>query len=480
MGAARFLNPQWRRFYNSLVYPADGGADVRSYFAVVGQSNAMGLGTNKASVGLTAVPSIPFTFHHALMANPPVWKSDGVGLACDDRKQFISTSYPLNSWGPWLAIANYLAANSTRKFGGVSVAVDGVGLEDHLLNAGYPLGGPALLEQHFAFIEAAVAAGAGRLDYYVYIQGEYDASASPDSTNYATNLATLRSAVRARFGSHVRFIVHRLSSNVGNNTSAVIRAAQEGLQNQGDDVWLTYGDQESLRDSFHYTDQGYKHIGDQIGAAILAGSRPTQRWFGAGVPGTKASTGTMTPTVPTSGRLGFLVIGGIGNTAYVPPAGWNLVASVHDDGVLTSARLQVYWRSLQPGDTVSIADLPADDAATAFVFALDGCHLTSPIDAFATAFASTATTAFSAPSATATGPGLALVIGAHEADVATAQLSGLPAGWVEHIDYAHTGGSGSGIFVFLKPVTAGATGTVAGTLATSTTYATATVIVRPA
>lgn len=477
MGWGRIGTMRWTRALQPLPYPADYGVTPTKVVAFVGQSNTFGLGTNKASVGLAAVPSIFGTYSNALMADPPVFKTEG-RVQMDDRKQYISTSYPLNSWGPDLAVANYLAANSSDRWEFCTRAIDGMGLEDHLLNPLWPTAGPPMLDQTLDFIEGIVNACSGYLHTVVYGQGEYDAVASPDSTNYAANLVTLRAAIRARFGSQVQLIVVRLSSNYANNTSAVIRAAQEGLQNQGTDVVIIPVDSEAFRDTAHFTDQGYKNLGDRIGQDILT-PRPSQRWWGAGVPGTKTSTGTLTPTVPTSGRLGLLVIAGIGNTAYSPPAGWTLVANIHDDLVLTSARLQVYWRSLQPGDTVSIADLPADDAATAFVLVFEGCSLSSPIQVVTSATQTTASTTFTAPSATATGAGLAVVIGAHELDFAGARASGWPTDWTEQVDYSHTGASGSGIFVATKPVTAGATGTIGATLAAASTWAAATVVLNP-
>ncbi len=355
------------------------------------------------------------------------------------------------------------------------MAIDGMSLKQHLLNPAFPLGGPSLLAQVKTFIQGVIATCKGTLDTVVYVQGEADAVASPDNTEYAANILTLLNELQATFGSSFKFVVVRLSSKYSNNSSNLIRAAQEGLQNASDRVFVAYVDKYNLRDFAHFDDAGYRDLGYQIGSLILSNSRPSPRWWGSGVISAKTSTGTLTPTVPTQNRIGILAIAGIGNTAYVPPAGWTHITTVHNDAFLTSARLQLYWKFLQSGDSVTIADLPADDAATGAVFAFEGLSQTSPVNAVATNTTTTASTSLTVPGVTATASGLAVLVGATETDIATSQLT-TPAGWEEHIDYHSTNASGTGLVVAVKPVPAGVITGETWTLAAATTSATALVV----
>ncbi|MGL5361520.1 MAG: sialate O-acetylesterase [Bosea sp. (in: a-proteobacteria)] len=447
--------------------------------AIGGQSNALGMQI-AANVGLTAVDEIKCTYKHSKLVNPPVHITEGRTSTKPRGLLLDSITFPVGSCGIELALAHYLRANSSLRWELCSNAIDGSGLTAHWLNPAWPTGGPAYLTQHLDFIQSVIDGCDGELAGYIWAQGEYDA-ASTDNVLYASALASLRAALRARFGTGFKFIVHRLSSRFGGNSSGIIRAAQEGLQQGNPDVWITYGDQYTMRDFAHYSDEAYELLAEQVGAILLADEKPACRWWGAGVPSFKSAAGTLTPTTPGYGRIGVVAIAGIGNTAYSPGAGWNFIASVHDNSVLTSARLDLYWCVLAEGQTVNVADLPADDAGAAVVFAVEGVDLINPIDVFSTAFASTATTAVSVPSATATGPGYAFTIVGHEIDSNNYQASGWSAGLVEHINTGTTLGSGAGFVGAGKPIeAAGATGATTTTMATATTWAGAQIVFRRA
>jgi len=216
------------------------------YF-IIGQSNAAGLDNGLQSE----------TYLNGPINGAKIWRYDTnqweiLEVGVNNYPDPITPSGP-EAHGPELNLA-FLARNFyNANIYIVKYAFGATGLEDDWLN------GTGYLSNFITIANTAVEAITEpnlRYGGVLWNQGEYDASRVPDSTNYETNLLSLRSQIRSGItgASNVPFNTNRLSSNYSFTYLSTIRAAQEAVgDSEANSNWINNDDYEQSGVSLHFS-----------------------------------------------------------------------------------------------------------------------------------------------------------------------------------------------------------------------------------
>lgn len=465
----------------SGINPLSAAPNTKKLGVVVGQSDAIGM---YLAAGQYASPysAVQWYYRHAKATATTWFTEPGGWTALKPRTTVIDgIQFPAGTAGVELSLGRYLAANdpaSTWYLAGMGV--DGSGLADEWLNASFPVGGPALLQQLKDFITARIAESGAELTFIYWLHGQSDSTESPDNVNYLSNLNTLETELRALFGTAFKFIVHRLTSKYSGGSSAAIRYAQEGFCVGKANAQFTIGDDLGLRvDNTHLDDSAIVTLGERVGAAVLR-SMPSPGWKAVGVPSHAAAASALTPSMPVfePGDVAVLVVGGIGTGVYATPAGWTPARAELAGG--TAAQLRVWYRVLQAGDVApTFADIAGDDGKSAIIFTLRGVP-TAPTANYGANSATAGTTITAAGGTTGAANSLIVWLVAHEVDSANSQVSDWTCSGLvvdEQADASSTQGSGTGIAVATAvKAAAGSFDVTTATLAAASTWAAVTLV----
>jgi len=471
-----------------------------------GSSGAQGLAT---ATNFTDYPGIDaayagFQFMRtgALLsgANGGSWTSE-TKQDLQPRTTTIGAPYIVGTAGYELKLGRDLDAANANAWGGATFTTDAASLHStlHFLNPAWPTVGDQWVVRLCTAIQAAIEAHGKPLKVFVWDHGN-DASDGTATAAYYTNLVYLFNVVRQRFG-NVGIVVMRLSnrSTFGGGINAVRDAMESfAMRPENGRVAVTYIDECSLRDTAHLADDaagvlGYCEAGKRLAVAVIAAANDTVHpttspWWGVqAVPQVAGSTAFANPipypnfygSANNKADIGVLWYSGAGNTPITAPTGWTQVTgSPVWGGAVTDARLHVFTRTLQSGDTPpTIADVAGDGEKSAGIFVIRN---SSGLDVNPT----TATVPIAAPSASVSWPAitpastncLIVHILAHGIDAATPQLGGLTnaglTGLIKHVDYCSVTNSGTGCVVGAGVrASATDTGATTGTLLAADTQA---------
>ena len=472
---------------------------------IFGQSNALGIGVAASMTDFPAVTAsyanFQMTRRGAALNATPTWFSEAQ-QALQPRTQAFG-SFPAGTGGVELQMGRDLDAANGSAWAGILHGLDGSSLEDNWLLATYPTGQAQLMDQLFTEVDAQIIAHGKPLKCAVWIQGEADSQQSPDATDYYANLNTMFTRIRNKYGDIAIVIVRLTNKNTGGQVQEV-RTAIESFAMANQRCRVVYSDDLSLRDASHYADdaggvKGYCNLGQRVAAAVISAVgdsyNTTSPFWGAQGYITVGTSGTALGPVQlplsygaNNGKndIGVLWISALGTNPYAAPSGWTEVTNSPqwNNGSSLNARIHVFTRTLQPGDSYpTIADVASDDSKLGGIFIVrnsSGLDVTPQGDAIG------------AGSTVVTFPGLTTVSNnclivhllAYRTDAATQQVSAPTNGALtdvsEHVDYDTTSGLGFGMFVCtgLKAA-AGAIGNTTATLATSVTQARMTLAFRP-
>lgn len=411
---------------------------------IFGQSNGIGLET-AANVtnypgGVTAAfPAVTLLDHNAIaLADPPTYIVEGP-RSLSPRTTAVGGSYTAGMGGLELTCGRELSARTSNRWFFYKQCIDGSSLINHWNNPAYPTGGPALLTNLIANVQAQVTTwGISNLAenlILVFVQGESDAGGQPYAT-YLAALDAMFASLRSSIG-NCRIILQQLTSQ--NDLIGNVRAAEDSFVSGDARAALVRSDDLPLREGAppsakHYTDNSYSTLGVRYADAIISlvnGIAPTGPYYvGAGPITVASSVQGITPVMPRhqSGDILVFVLSALGNTNYPLTTANNfaqLFTPVHD-GVALDARLQSWWvratSSSMPAPVM--ADVGSDDAKIGQVHIIRGCVATgSPFTAVATATAASSTSV-SVPGLTTTTPHqLVAAIAAIRVDLAVPQFT---------------------------------------------------------
>jgi hypothetical protein len=246
------------------------GGSAPPLIAFMGQSNAgdntdyeqgdagLGLGSTYASVNITSKYGI----------------SDPITWTVNRSRQTLRPSAAGGgaNMGATLAAGRlmYQRAGLTEI---VQYAVSSTDLTQWLPGSGYPASpgaDPDLFDQAVTYIRASETASGTRLAAVVWIQGENDAGDLTLSNNYQTNLTAFAAALRAQFGSTLKFIIVKLNTNAVATYKATVRTAQAAfVSGDGGKSVLVDVDDLPLIDSFHYGPDTIATVGNRCASAAL-------------------------------------------------------------------------------------------------------------------------------------------------------------------------------------------------------------------
>lgn len=463
---------------------------------LAGSSNAQGPGIAASMTDYPTI-SVPLAGFQYQREGSTLGGATGGTWVAEARKNLeprtttLGAPYNIGSCGSDLKLALDLNTANASAWGGSSFTTDGASLHStlHFLNPNWPTVGAQWLQRLFTAIDAAIIAHSKPLKVFYWAHGN-DASDGAATAAYYTNLIFLFNQIRVRYG-NIGIVMERLS-NRGTFGGGIhdVRTAMESfaMRPENSRVAMVYTDECQLRDAAHYVDDaggvlGYCEVGRRGAIAAIAAANDTVRnlnspWWGAlGIPQVAGSVAFTNPipfpnyygSANNKRDTGVLIYCGAGDNPIVTPSGWTQVTgSPVWGGATTDARLHVYTRTLQDGDTPpTIADVASDGEKSSAIFVIRN---STGLDVNPT----TATVPIAAPAAAVSFPSITPVstnclivnILAHGIDSALPQLGALTnAGLTnlfKHADFCSAQNSGTG-FVIGAGVRAAATATGATT-----------------
>lgn len=480
---------------------------------IVGSSNAQGPGV---AASMTDFPGIGdafagFQFSRSGSTLAGAGGGDWVDEPIDDLQDRVTTlgaPYIAGTCGWECQMGRVLAAADPDEWGGAAFTTDGALLHttQHFLNPAWPTVGAQWVQRLFAAIDAAVAAHGKPLKVLVWGHGN-DANDGTSAAAYYANLNTLFDRIRMRYG-NIGIVIERVTNRNTAGSIIQVRTAMESfaMRPENQRVAIVKTDECGMRDTAHYADDaggvlGYCEVGNRVAAACIAAANDTVHdlaspWWGAQglirVAGSTALAAIPVPdyfgTVGVKRDIGVLWYCANSNNAIAAPAGWTQVTGspVWDNSSALNARLHVFTRTLQTGDTTAtIADVASDDGKCAGICVIRNSSGLDVNPTTATVADAAASANVSFPSITPVTPGcLILHIMAHGIDAAVPQLGALSnaglVGLAKEVDFdtAQSLGYGCVIGSGIR-ATADATGATTGTLLAANTQALMTLCFKP-
>lgn len=479
---------------------------------LVGSSNAQGPGV---AASMTDFPGIGDAFAAFQLsrsgstlagAGGGEWVSETIA-DLQDRQTSLGAPYVAGTCGWELQMGRDLDAANPSAWGCATFTTDGALLHttQHFLNPAWPTVGAQWVQRLFTAIDAAVAAHSKPLKVLIWGHGN-DANDGASAAAYYANLNTLFDRIRTRYG-NIGIVVERLTNR--NTAGAVIqvRTAMESfaMRPENTRVAIVKTDECAMRDTAHYADDaggalGYCEVGKRMAVACIAAANDTVHdlaspWWGAQglirVAGSTALAAIPVPdyfgSVGVKKDIGVLWYCANSNNAIAAPAGWTQVTgSPVWAGAALDARLHVFTRTLQTGDTTAtIADVASDDGKCAGICIVRNSSGLDVNPTTATVADAAASANVSFPSITPVTAGcLILHIMAHGIDAAVPQLGALSnaglVGLAKEVDFDTAQSLGYGCIIGSGVrATADATGATTGTLLAANTQALITLAFRP-
>lgn len=475
---------------------------------ISGSSNGQGIGIAASMTDYPAIATPLAGFQFSRLGASLAGAGGGAWVAeakqdLQPRTAFIS-GYAVGTCGGELKMGLDLNTANAGLWGGATFTTDGALLHttQHFLNPAWPTAGAQWLQRLYTAIDAAIVAHGKPLRVFVWMHGN-DVNDGPSTTAYYANLVFLFDQIRRRYG-NIGIVIERIFNKNSGGGLMPVRNAMESFALRPDSgrVRITCTDECGARDTAHYSDDaggvlGYCEVGKRLAVQVLSAANntfdlTTPFWAAQGVPVTAGSGANLTPdftyvygTFNSKQDIGVLWLSGSGVNTYATPAGWTLQVNAWG-GSAADGRLQVWTKSLSPGETIpTILDVASDDAKIGGIAIVRN---SSGLDVAAT----TATVTAAAPSATVTFPNATSVsanclvfnILAHRTDASPHQCStyvnGALTGLTEQVDYDNTIGLGYGMVICTgKKAVAGAVGTTTAILQSSVSQALATLVFKP-
>jgi hypothetical protein len=256
--------------------PPDAPPTPKTLIAILGQSNAVGIGLQSRLTNQSLASSYPNVVYEATTAansiTPIVWETYARGPLAPFYYQSG------NHFGIELTLGRDLDATAQGQFAIVKFAVNGTTLANKWSPTGtVPTSGSGNFA-HLALtaVQSAQQACACDRVVFVWIQGEADAGSSSQSAAYATNLAGLAAFYRQTYPA-APWVVGRLNGdyiNAANNAGAytsTVRAAEQ--QFVASDPHAALVDMDSVlpdpANHTHYFADGYAQLGHLYATAVL-------------------------------------------------------------------------------------------------------------------------------------------------------------------------------------------------------------------
>lgn len=476
---------------------------------ISGSSNGQGLGVAANMTDFpgiaTAFPAFQFSRTGALAGANPTFVSEA-RQDLQPRTTVVGGAYVAGTCGPELTMGRALDAANNNAWGGATFTADGSRLDAALewLNSGWPTTPPSGMERLFAAIDAAVIAHGKPLKVFIWDHGN-DGNVA-QGANYYNNLVTFFDRIRARYGNIGIVIPIITNKNTSGGLMQVVRGHMEAFAMRTDSarVRTVYLDDLGMRDAAHYADDaggvlGYGAAGNRYATAVISAANQTVDntfpIWGAQAEIVSATSLGLPPcplpatfgTYNNKQDIGVLWYSGASANPIAAPAGWTQVTnSPQFAGAVADARLHVFTRVLQPGDSPpTIADVASDEAKIAGIAVIRN---TTGLDVNPTGD----TVAAAAPSATVTWPSITTVsanclivqLVAYRIDDVVPKCSAYAnAGLTvleERVDHDSNVGSGYGIAICIgRRAAAGATGSTTATLASACSQARLTLAFKP-
>lgn len=481
---------------------------------IAGSSNAQGIGVAASMTDFPGIGSAYAGFQFSRSGTTLAGAGGGtwVNEARQDlqsRTTLIGAPYVVGTAGWELKMGRDLDAANANAWGGATFTCDGASLHTtlHFLNPSWPPVGAQWVDRLFSAIDSAVTSHGKPLRVFVWDHGN-DASDGGATTAYYNNLITLFNRIRQRYGNIG--IVIRLVSNRGTFGGGInaVRTAMESfaMRTENARVAVVYTDECALRDTAHDADDaggvlGYCEVGKRLAVAVIAAANNTVQntsfpWYGAmGEPQVAGSVAFANP-IPfpnffgqTNNKrdIGVLIYAGAGDNPITAPSGWTQVTgSPVWGGATLDARLHVFTRTLQDGDTApSIADVAGDGEKSSAIFVVRNSSGLDVNPTFATVAQAAPNAAVSFPSITPVTTNCLIVhILAHGIDSAAPQLGALTNAGLTNLfkraDFCSAQSSGTGFVIGAgHRAAASATGATTGTLLAADTQALMTLAFKP-
>lgn len=478
-----------------------------------GSSNAQGPGVAASMTDFPGIGDAYAGFQFIRMGSTLAGAGGGewVTETIDDLQDRVTTlgaPYIAGTCGWECQMGRDLDTANPNAWGGATFTTDGALLHtlQHFLNPAWPTVGAQWVARLFTAIDAAIVAHGKPLKVFVWGHGN-DANDGASTAAYYANLIVLFDRIRTRYG-NIGIVIERLTNRNTAGGCVQVRTAMESFAMRAENtrVAIVKTDECGMRDTAHYADDaggvlGYCEVGKRMAVATIAAANNTVHdlaspWWGAqGVIQVAGSTAFANPiplpnfygSVGSKKDIGVLWYVANSNNAIAAPAGWTQVTgSPVWAGAALDARLHVFLRTLQDGDTApTIADVASDDGKSAGICVVrnsSGLDV-NPTTATVTDAAASATVTW--PSITPVTPGcLILHILGHGIDAAVPQLGGLTnaglTGLAKEVDFDTAQSLGYGVVIgtgIRAPATA--TGTTGGTLLAVNTQALMTLAFKP-
>lgn len=252
-----------------VVHCGGGGAvpppATRKATIIAGQSNSMAPTGSFAS-------QLPLALQGPQLSVPYAFRTYGSVIAPTPSEESWHPLQPTNSGVHGAEITYGAGRSATTSSAIIKFAISGSGLAANWL-------GQDRISECITWVQSQLAAypdGPIELDSFYWIQGETDAVEVVDSTNYADNMATLASAVRAVWPDS-KFIIHKLCPFVSRPSGniALVRSGEDAFvaadgNADSEDTWVnefTDG-QPTLYDGLHGWSKPFQNAG--YAAAALA------------------------------------------------------------------------------------------------------------------------------------------------------------------------------------------------------------------
>ncbi len=432
-----------------------------------GQSGLIGQSTGDAKPDARAL----LWWRHSLAA-ATTWVSNSAWQYAQPRQSAIGASFPIGSYGPELALAQYFIQNAPNLLPYIAVmGTDGAGFNDELRNPAFPVGGPQWMDQLVSFYQARLADSGIAAPTAIYLNhGESDSQEIPDADLYDGHLEGADATLRAAFGPEYIFVILRLTTKLSGGVSAKIRAAQEGFAVGRKNVRIVRIDDQNLRDSFHLDNQGLDVAGSRIAQAILSPVDRLPDWKAGGVPSQVNAATALTPTLPKfeDNDVAIMFVAGIGTGVYAPPTGFTLVRAQLAGGTAAQARAMLGVLKVGASNP-TLPDIGGDDAKSCEIFTLK--NVPSVVHSHYGSSSASASTTIVLPSGVAPSNDCLLVAMISANIDAANSFTTWPNGWEEQADFSSTQSAGTSFTIGTKRVPAGAFGGDILTLSQPATHA---------
>jgi hypothetical protein len=481
---------------------------------MAGSSNAQGPGVAASMTDFPGIGDAYAGFQFIRMGSTLAGAGGGewVTESIDDLQDRVTTlgaPYVAGTCGWECKMGQDLDAANPNAWGGATFTTDGAMLHTtkEFLNPAWPTVGAQWVARLFTAIDAAIVAHGKPLKVFVWGHGN-DANDGTSAAAYYANLIVLFDRIRQRYGD-IGIVIERITNRNTAGSVVLVRMAMEAfaMRPENGRVAVVYTDECAMRDTAHYADDaggvlGYCEVGKRMATACIAAANDTVHdlaspWWGAqGVIQVAGSIAFANPiplpvyfgSVNNKRDIGVLWYCANSNNAITAPTGWTQVTGspVWDNASALNARLHVFTRVLQPGDTApTIADVASDDGKCAGIAVIRNSSGLDVNPTTATVADAAASADVSFPSITPVTAGCLIVhILAHGIDAAVPQLGALSnAGLTslsKHVDFdtAQSLGYGCVIGAGVR-ATADATGATTGTLLAANTQALMTLAFRP-